>query len=42
MAELLGGGAEAKPVKARLFNFRESLTVIRLLKSSAIGKEFAY
>jgi hypothetical protein len=39
IAELLGDRAVAKPVKARLFNFRESLTVIRLLKSSAIGEK---
>jgi len=40
MAELLGEGAAAGPVKARLYNFKESLTVIRLLKSSAIGDPY--
>ena len=37
VAELLGAHAKPSRIKARLVNFKESTTVIRLLKSSAIG-----
>ena len=37
VTELLGAHAKPGRIKAKLVNFKESTTVIRLLKSSAIG-----